>query len=224
MKAIANTPTPWLRAVVFDLDEALLDRSRAWRYALEQAVLVVTGQRVDARAIEAEYRTRPWRHALSVVVADTKDLGRCEEVCRDMYARSAMKHLLVHDGLGMALDSLRGARIDMCAVSREPHRIALTQMESTGLDRFLGVLAATPAGEAWDAGERIAHCLTFLDRPAAVAAFVSGDLGDIGAAVRLGLHAAVAGWTGAESMRQPTLSHPRELAGLARLLGGPERR
>ena len=46
-----------LRAIVFDLDNVLLTREAAWRYAVEESVVVVTGQRIDARPL-ARFRTR----------------------------------------------------------------------------------------------------------------------------------------------------------------------
>jgi phosphoglycolate phosphatase-like HAD superfamily hydrolase len=166
------------RAVIFDLDEALLDRRRAWQYALEEAVIAVTGRRVAASPLVDEYRQRPWAHALAIVVDDRGQLPRCEALCVELFQRSAMKRLLVHEGTGMALDRLRGDRIEMGAISREPHAVAVKQAESTGLDRFLAVLAPTPAGAAWDPTARFAECLTYLRRTAPETAFVSPDAAD----------------------------------------------
>jgi hypothetical protein len=78
----------------------------------------------------------------------------------------------------MALDRLRGERIEMGAVSREPHALALKQAESTGLDRFLAVLAPTPPGVPWDPAARFADCLAYLGRAPAETAFVSPDAQD----------------------------------------------
>ena len=125
-----------------------------------------------------EYLRRPWSHVLAIVVEDREQAARCEALCAEMYQRSAMKRLLVHEGIGMALDRLRGERIEMGAVSREPHAIALKQAESTGLDRFLAVLAPTPPGAPWDAAARFADCLAYLGRDAAQTAFVSPDADD----------------------------------------------
>lgn len=183
-------------AIIFDLDETLLTRAGAWRYVLEEAVVAVTGRRVDAAALAGEYRSRPWRHALAVVLEPGEDLVRCEALCQELFARSGMKRLLVHEGIGMALDQVRAARVEIGAISREPHTIALRQVQSTGLDRFLAVLAATPDGERWDPGARIAQCLAYLGHEAARAGYVSGDAFDLREAVRAGVTPLAAMWAG----------------------------
>jgi beta-phosphoglucomutase-like phosphatase (HAD superfamily) len=150
------------RAVIFDLDEVLIDSRPAWRYAIEESVASVTGRRIDARPLVEEYRRRPWRHVIGVVVDSPAERDRCESLCLAMMQRSALKKLLVHEGIGMGLDALRVARVEMGAISRGPHNVALKQVQSTGLDRFLTVMAATPTGQQWDAGARIEQCLEFL--------------------------------------------------------------
>jgi hypothetical protein len=77
--------------VVFDLDEALLDRRRAWQYALEEAVIGVTGRRVDSAPLVGEYLRRPWSHVLAIVVENRDHAARCETLCAELYQRSAMK-------------------------------------------------------------------------------------------------------------------------------------
>ncbi|MFN0095419.1 MAG: HAD family hydrolase [Dehalococcoidia bacterium] len=217
MKPVAPGPPPRLKAIVFDLDVVLLDRSRAWANTLEQAVLLTTGARIDARALIAEYVNRPWRHALGVVLADLSQRDAAEARCRELFARSAMKHLLVHEGIGMALDRLRGARVEMGAISREPHRLALSQIESTGLDRFLTMLAPTPAGERWHPEQRVRDCLSYFDRPASVAAFVSADVHELAAVSKAGLEGAFAAWAAPGDPRDDVvnLGRPKDLARLA---------
>ena len=175
-------------------------RGPAWRYAVEEAVASVTGRRIDAAPLVDEYRLRPWRHALSIVLDDARQVSACEALCPEMFQRSAMKRLLVPEGLGMALDTLRGERIEMGAISREPHTTALRQIQSTGLDRFLSVLAATPVGEGWDVAQRLATCQAFLECPASLCAFVSGEPIDLWVAAEAGYHPRLAGWAaGAEN-------------------------
>jgi hypothetical protein len=113
-----------------------------------------------------------------------------------MYGRSALKKLLVHDGIGMALDRLRGDRIEMGAISREPHAMALKQVQSTGLDRFLSVLSATPVDAPWDPAARVAECLAFLERAATQSAFVSGEGDDLAAVGSAGVKPWTAAWAG----------------------------
>ncbi len=192
--AIAPRPDAFFRLVVFDLDEALLDRVPAWVYAIEQAVLSVTGKRVQPVTLAAEYHTRPWHHALEVLLSDRGDIERCAELSAAMFQRSALKRLLVHQGMGMALDRLRGARVEMGAVSHERHADALRQVQSTGLDRFLTILSATGEGEHWDVKERIEACLQFAEQSSARAAFVSHDARDLGAAAEMGLAPFAATW------------------------------
>ena len=183
-----------LRAVIFDLDYVLIDSTRAWQYALEEAVAASTGRRLNAAPLVDEYRSRPWSHAVAVVVDDANEQERCERLCAQIMQRSAMKKLLVHEGVGMALDSLRNVRLEMGAISREPHSVALKQAQSTGIDRFLTVLAATPANEAWSPGDRYTQCLRFLERePAAVAAVVA-DEREMAAARECGMTVFSASW------------------------------
>jgi beta-phosphoglucomutase-like phosphatase (HAD superfamily) len=167
---------PGIRAVVFDLDEALLDTRRAWQYAIEESIAMVCERRISAEPLVAEYRRRPFAHALAILVEAPAERARCGDLCAAMFERSGMKRLLVHEGIGMALDAVRAGRIEMGAISRSPHGRALKQVQSTGLDRFLAVLSATADGEAWDPAQRYSHCLRFLERDAAQAAYVGvGD-------------------------------------------------
>ncbi|MCC7365211.1 MAG: HAD hydrolase-like protein [Dehalococcoidia bacterium] len=202
------------RAVIFDLDEVLLAREGAWRYTVEEAVASVTGRRIDTRALAAEYRARPWRHVLSVVVDDAHARLECEELCAEMFARSGLKRLLVHEGIGMALDHVRAARVEMGAISREPHSVAVKQVQSTGLDKFLAVLAASPEGR-WDPVARLEQAIAFLEYPVEACAFVSGDALDLAAAARAGFTAVGAEWAGTEPGGPfATVAVPGELAGL----------
>jgi phosphoglycolate phosphatase-like HAD superfamily hydrolase len=135
---------------------------------------------------------------LSVVLDDRSIIDRTALLCREMYERSAMKRLLVHDGIGMALDRLRGDRIEMGAVTHERHALALKQIESTGLDRFLTVLAPTAEGTAWDLASRLADSLGYLGTPPGATAFVGCDARDLAAAATAGLIVHRAGWAPAD--------------------------
>lgn len=210
--AIAARGPGAIRAAIFDLDDTLLLRDRAWSYAVEESVISVTGRRIQAAALAAEYHHRPWRQALAIVLQPGEDAARCEALCDEMYHRSALKRLLIHDGLGMALDHLRGERVAIGAISREPHSFALKQVESTGLDRFLTVLAANPKGEAWDATGRISECLVFLERPPGDCAFISHDEADLEAAAAAGLSTFGACWAGYGKAGLPVIESPAELA------------
>lgn len=183
-----------VRAVIFDLDRVLLDSRPAWRYTVEEAVAMATGRRIDAAPLIDAYIGRPWAHALAILVDSVEQRHRCEELCAQITERSGMKRLLVHEGIGMGLDALRAGRIEMGAISRTPHAIALKQAQSTGLDRFLSVLSATPADEPWRPAERIAHCLRFLEREPAACAFVGADQHDLRAGQGVGLRPLLAAW------------------------------
>ena len=184
-----------LRAVIFDLDEALLATDSAWTYTVEEAVASVTGKRTDASALATEYRRRPWRQALMILVDSPVLVDECESLCPAIYERSAMKRLLVQEGVGMALDVLRAASIEIGAISRAEHRIARRQLDSTGLDRFLTVLSATPEDGTWEPAERIDECRDFLGRPPEQCAFVSSEGRDLEAAATVGYQCFEAGWT-----------------------------
>lgn len=200
------------RAVIFDLDETLIDNRKAWLYAVEEAVAAVTGRRVSAEPLVAEYRSRPWRSALEVLLDDAGEVARACEICPQMYGRSAMKRLLVHEGMGMALDRLRAARVEMGAITREPHARAMRQIESTGMDRFLTVLSPTPEGVAWRPEERWGECLSFLQYPAGECAYVSADLPDIRAVTATGCRGYIAGWVGdAQAAGLTVIARPGDL-------------
>lgn len=180
--------------MLFDLDRVLIDSRAAWRYTLEEAVASTTGERIDVRGLVDAYQYRPWFQVLSVVLGAPRDQALCESLCTEIMHRSALKKLLVHEGIGMALDSLRAARIEIGAISREPHELALKQAQSTGLDRFLTVLAATPDGEVWAANARLEQCLNFLEKPPQACALLTGDRADARAAAAIGLRVFRPGW------------------------------
>lgn len=210
--------SPPVRAVIFDLDEALLARTAAWCYAIEQAVVSVTGERVDARPLAGEYRRRPWRHALSVVVADGSKVDRCEGLCVEMFQRSSMKKLLVHEGVGMGLDAIRGVRTEMGAISREPHNLALKQIQSTGLDRFLAVLAALPADGRWEPRAQFETCLAFLERTPGDCVFIAPGVQELREVAAAGVRCFEAGWASDEPTGFPVVAEPRDVARLLRAL------
>jgi phosphoglycolate phosphatase-like HAD superfamily hydrolase len=205
------------RAVIFDLDEALLRQDAAWRYTIEEAVAGTLGERISAAGLIAEYRGRPWRHAVSMFVREPRLQDEAVALCDEIYRRSALKKLLVFDGLGMALDELRGARIEMAAISRQDHALARKQVESTGLERFIAALSAS-AGEPWLPGDRITDCLRFLNAPPGSAAFIGSRREDFVAASALGLSAFSAAWAGDGGWPR-RIGSPRELVGILSALG-----
>ncbi len=209
--AIRLDRRPGPKAAIFDLDETLIDSRRAWEYALEQAVLAVTGQRIDPRPLVDEYRLRDWCDAVAIVVSGRIEQEHAATLAAEMFSRSALKRLLVHEGIGMALDVLRGDAIEIGAISRFPHRLALQQTQSTGLDRFLAVLAATPAGERVDVTARLNACLTFLEYPATDCAFVSGEAAALTSATSAGYVAFEASWAAANTTGFRPVGHPGEL-------------
>lgn len=182
------------RAVILDLDHTVIDSAAAWAYTVEEAVALSTGRRLDCRPLAAAYRWRPWRDVLSVILSRDDDFSRCEALCRTMFARSAMKRLSVFDGVGMGLDRLRIARVEIGGISRHPHSLALRQLESTGTDRFFTVLSAQPEGEPWSVRARVADCLNFLECQPDRAAFVAVDRLDLLAAAGLGVRPFTACW------------------------------
>lgn len=198
-------------AVVFDLDEALVDNRAAWCYTIEESALALGHGRIDARPLVEEYRTRPWTDALQVVLREPRDAVACADMCARMYTRSSMKRLLVHEGTGMALDRLRGSRIEMGAVSRLSHGVAIKQVQSTGLDRFLTVLSPTPPGEPWDAGARFLECAGYLERQPGECAFVAGDRIDLQRVERVGGMPVEARWAAPEATGYPSLGEPSDL-------------
>lgn len=210
---LAGGIRPHPRAIIFDLDRCLIDSRKAWVYCIEESIAAAHGRRVDASRLVDEYHARPWRDALGILAGNTEEARRCEELCRQMFERSAMKKLLVYEGVGMALDSLRSERIELGAISRLPHRLAVKQVQSTGLDRFLAVVAASPADAGWQVSARIGECLTFLEAQPRRCAFVSGETRDLEEATGEGLRPYVAGWSsGADaSNSRQALAGPAEV-------------
>jgi phosphoglycolate phosphatase-like HAD superfamily hydrolase len=178
-------------------------------------VISVTGRRVEAGPLCAEYRHRPWRHALGVLLDRPEEVRECAELCEAIYRRSAMKRLLVQEGIGMALDTLRGASVEIGAISREPHAVARAQVDSTGLDRFLTVLATTPDGEPFRALERIEQCRAFMEWPVERCAFVSHVARDLREAANAGYRCFGAAWPPADdALPGAVLAEPAEIARL----------
>lgn len=208
---LAGSGKPRPRAIVFDLDRALIDPRPAWRYAIEEAVVSVTGNPVQAATLVEEYHLRPFRHALAVLVGSPAEATRCEQLCEEMYRRSAMKRLLVHDGTGMVLDTLRGEWIDLAAISRLPHATAIKQAQSTGLDRFLAILAATPEGEPWNAAARFAACLRFLECAPEESAFIGPDAMDRERVASTGAHIFCSAWSPGVERSGDSVESPRDL-------------
>ena len=201
-----------MKAVIFDLDEALLDSRRAWAYAVEESIAMVCARRVSSAELVGEYRRRPWHHALAVLVDTPNERERCAEMCVTVYERSGMKRLLVHEGIGMGLDTVRAGRIEMGAISRSRHGLALKQVQSTGLDRFLSVLKGTPADEGWSPAARFAECLAFLGRQPAECAFVGVDRTDLEAIAATGAACYEAAWATASRTGFEAIATPGEIA------------
>lgn len=199
------------KAIVFDLDEVLIDSRPAWLYSLEEAMVSVSGRRENFRPLVEEYRRRPLRDVLAILLPAPADRDRCESLFSMMYGRSAMKKLLVHERVGMRLDQLRSQRVEMAAITRLPHNMAMRQIESTGLDRFFSVLSPTPTGEKWDPPARTKDCLGYLEYTARQCLFVSGDKNDLAAVAALGLTGYEAAWASTEPTGFPVINSMDEV-------------
>lgn len=206
-------------AVIFDLDSTLLDSRKLWQYAVEESVAATCGRRIDARPLVEEYHRRPWLHALTVLALTPDERSRGEALCIEISQRSGLKKLLPHEGMGMALDALHGTRIEVGAITRQPHALALKQAQSTGLDRFLAVLAATPADTTYDPAARLAQCVAFLERRPSDCTVVSADSEDWRAAENAGFRFMFPAWVANPPPGAITIPAPAHL--LASLLGRP---
>ena len=205
---LARGQRPHPRAIIFDLDRCLIDSRNAWQFCVEESLSVVLDRRLSAKALVEEYHTRPWRDAMGILVESAEEAVRCAQLCNTMYARSAMKKLLVHEGISMALDHLRGEQIELGAISRLPHGIAVKQVQSTGLDRFIAVLSATQPDAPWQPGARAAECLAFLEASAGNSAFMSGDSHDRARLAADGLAVFDAGWAPGDAHGEGAITAP----------------
>lgn len=191
---LVGSGRPRPRLVVFDLDRALVDSRPAFAYAIEEAVAAVTGRRLSARDLADAYHTRPWREALRILLDDPRERDAAEALCEQYAARSALKRLLVFDGIGMALDELRGELIDMAAFTRLTYGLARKHAESTGLDRFLSLIVPPPEGRFDPAGQ-LEQCLALLETHATETAVVAPGRFERAAAERAGAIAFTAAWS-----------------------------
>ena len=197
--------------MIFDLDAALIDSRKAWQYAVEEAIAATCGRRIDVGPLVREYHRRPWIHVLTLLLPDRAERERCEPVCIDISRRSGLKKLLVHEGIGMALDSLRAGSIEIGAITRHQHSLALKQSQSTGLDRFVAVLAATPVNEPYDPAARLDQCTAFLGRSSTDCAFVSADTEERRCAAAAGFRVLFPAWVAEPPPGVHTIGSPNQI-------------
>jgi len=190
---LVGSGRPHPRLVIFDLDRAIIDARPAFAYAVEEAVAAVTGRRISARDLADAYHIRPWRDALRILLDDPRERDAAEDLCLQYAARSALKRLLVFEGVGMALDALRAEQIDMAAITRHPYQLARKQIESTGLDRFFALVVPPPAGR-FDPAAQLAEAFRLLETAPAETAVVAPGRFERTAAERAGAVAVAAAW------------------------------
>jgi beta-phosphoglucomutase-like phosphatase (HAD superfamily) len=190
---LVGSGRPRPRLVIFDLDRSLIDARPAFCYAVEEAVAAVTGRRVSARELADAYHTRPWRDALQVLLDDPRQRDAAEDLCLQYAQRSALKRLLVFEGVGMSLDELRAEQIDMAAITRHPYRLARKQVESTGLDRFFSLVVPPPAGR-FDPAAQLAECFRLLETAPDQSAVIAPGRPERQAARRAGAIPFTAAW------------------------------
>jgi phosphoglycolate phosphatase-like HAD superfamily hydrolase len=132
-----------------------------------------------------------------------------------MSQRSAMKRLLVFDGIGMTLDELRGARVELGAISRLPHELARKQIDSTGIDRFLSVLEATDEDQPWEPMRLIERSAAFLEVRLSAIRYVGAEA-EVRTLQACGVDAWCAGWAVPDPTGGPrALGRPRDLLAAA---------
>jgi phosphoglycolate phosphatase-like HAD superfamily hydrolase len=191
---LVGSGRPHPRLVIFDLDRAIIDARPAFAYAIEEAIAAVTGRRISARELADAYHARPWRDALRILLDDPRERDAAEDLCLQYAARSALKRLLVFEGVGMALDALRAAQIDMAAITRHPYQLARKQIESTGLDRFFALVVPPPEGR-FDPLAQLGECFRLLETAPAESALVAPGRFERTAAERAGAVAVTAAWS-----------------------------
>ena len=98
----------------------------------------------------------------------------------------------------------------MGAVSRERHRDAMRQIESTGVDRFFTVLSPTNEGR-WTPEERFLECLRYLEFEPAGAVYVSPEDDDLRRVGATGAHTLRAGWAEEGAEESSALAHPSRM-------------
>lgn len=184
--------------VIFDLDETLIDDRTAWCYTIEESILSTLGKRIDPHPLLEEYRTRPWKDVISLLVENRKIQQACLALCLQMERRSSLKHLLVFDGIGMALDKIRDLA-EIGVISRWPYSEANKRIQSTGLDRFFTAVIGTDENENWDPRLRFNECYKLLGYEKINSLYIGGEILDINSVISHGSVAHSAGWAGYKS-------------------------
>lgn len=195
--------------VIFDLDETLIDDRTAWCYTIEEAILSTLGKRIDPHPLLEEYRTRPWEDVISLLIENREIQQACLALCLRMERRSSLKHLLVFDGIGMALDKIRDLT-EIGVISRWPYSEATKRIQSTGLDRFFTAIIGTDENKSWDPSLQFSECYNLLGHEKSSSLYIGGETFDINSIISHGSVAISAGWAGYES---PILT-PASLAAL----------
>ena len=184
--------------VIFDLDETLIDDRNAWCYTIGESVLSTQGKRINPHPLLEEYRTRPWEDVISLLVEDREIQQTCLALCLRMERQSSLKHLLVFDGIGMALDKIRDLA-EIGVISRWPYSDATKRIQSTGLDRFFTAVIGTGENEIWDPSLRFSECYDLLGYGKSKSLYIGAETFDINSVISHGSVAYSAGWAGYKS-------------------------
>ena len=146
---------------------------------------------------------------ISLLIESREMQQACLALCLRMEQRSSLKHLLVFDGIGMALDKIRDLT-EIGVISRWPYSEATKRIQSTGLDRFFTAIIGTDKNKSWDPSLRFNECYNLLGYEKSSSLYIGGETPDIKSIISHGSVAISAGWAGYKS----TILTPASVAAL----------
>jgi pyrophosphatase PpaX len=180
-------------AVLWGLDEALLDTAAGRRHALGCAIDECTGGRVDGQALAEEHGERSIEQLAWTLLGE--DFPRLTETFDRHYAQLSTP-TCVHAGVAEVLDTLVAEQVPMAALSLQPSWSATEELSRCGLLRyFQSVVGADDTDVHQPEPDPVFEALDRMAVDAGEEVFVVGATGnEVRAAKRAGCRSIGALW------------------------------